>query len=96
MYVVYLDWIVKVYLVFPINIDHCVRSIHFFSAIRDGNFSGLDVAERYLNDSILARNKSIPIAIIQQGFEPSSFIGFFNQWNYKLWNVSTDDFIDKL
>lgn len=61
-----------------------------YSIIRHGNFSGQDVAEIYLNDSIMPRNKSITIATIQQGFEPSSFVGFFDQWNYKLWNVSSD------
>lgn len=38
----------------------------------------------------IPRDISLPIAVIKQGFEPSTFTGFFDKWDPKLFNVSVD------
>ncbi|KAJ6647694.1 Villin-like protein quail, partial [Pseudolycoriella hygida] len=63
-----------------------------FSIYRHGQLNAHDVSQTYLNGSMLPRNKFIPIAIVQQGFEPSCFIGFFDKWDNKLWNPNQQDF----
>lgn len=35
----------------------------------------------------IPRDISLPIAVIKQGFEPSTFVGFFDKWDPKLFNV---------
>lgn len=72
-----------------IETNFCEGLISFSSNARNGQFSGHEIAELYLKDKVSPSSKSIAVAIIQQGFEPSSFIGFFDQWNHKMWNVST-------
>lgn len=85
--------------VFVLDID-CMLYVWIGAAsnIRSGQFSSQQIAETYRSDSPLTRNKSMAVAIIQQGFEPSSFVGFFDHWNYKMWNLnqSFDDQIAHL
>lgn len=46
------------------------------------------MANTLITTQIVPRDSGIPIALIRQGHEPPTFIGFFENWDQKLWNVS--------
>lgn len=49
--------------------------------------SGWLVAKYFLSTYAAPRDPSTAIALVQQGSEPLSFIGLFDDWNSKLWKV---------
>lgn len=46
------------------------------------------MAHTLITTQIVSRNSGIPIALIKQEHEPPTFIGFFENWDQKLWTVS--------
>jgi hypothetical protein len=46
------------------------------------------MAMHLLSINTVPRSLKTPICVIKQGYEPISFIGFFNEWNQKLLDVS--------
>lgn len=47
-----------------------------------------EIIDEYLANYPVPRDISTPHAVIFQGLEPSTFIGYFDQWDKKLWDVS--------
>lgn len=47
--------------------------------------------DEYLANYPVPRDISTPHAVTFQGLEPSTFIGYFDHWDKKLWDVSFDD-----
>lgn len=50
-----------------------------------------DIIDEYLANYPVPRDISTPHAVIFQGLEPSTFIGYFDQWDKKLWDVSSKE-----
>lgn len=46
------------------------------------------IIEEHLASYPVPRDISTPHAVIYQGLEPSTFIGYFDQWDKKFWDVS--------
>lgn len=46
-----------------------------------------EIIDEYLANYPVPRDISTPHAVIYQGLEPSTFIGYFDQWDKKLWDV---------
>lgn len=46
--------------------------------------------DEYMANYPVPRDISTPQAVIYQGLEPSTFIGYFDQWDKKFWDVSWD------
>lgn len=46
------------------------------------------IIDEYLANYPVPRDISTPHAVIFQGLEPSTFIGYFHQWDKKFWDVS--------
>lgn len=44
-----------------------------------------DLAHQYLETDPSGRSTNCPVVKIRQGCEPPNFVGFFANWNYKLW-----------
>lgn len=51
--------------------------------------------DEYLANYPVPRDISTPQSVIYQGLEPSTFIGYFDHWDKKLWDVSYLQFLFK-
>lgn len=58
------------------------------SSSPDENRIGWEIASQFIESLPNARDPNTPVAIIHQGYEPSTFTGFFDEWDRKLWDVS--------
>lgn len=62
------------------------KFLPFFSP-KTEKLKSWQIIDDYLANYPVPRDISTPHAVIYQGLEPSTFIGYFDQWDKKFWDV---------